>query len=529
MKRREFIKTATTGLALSPFLKAQTFVPAAAVDLRPGEASLVISPHLYGHFIEHIGGVIYDGIWVGQNSKIAHFDGIRRQFVEDMRRIAAPNLRWPGGCFADGYHWRDGLGPTNQRPKTYNFWQPRMPEGVDATESNHFGTHEFMRLCKLLDAQPYVAANIASGTPKELHDWVLYCNAPVGTVSLARERAHNGHYDPFNARYWGIGNESWGCGGNFKPPEYALEYSRFVTQFPRYSAPFLIAAGPNGDDLNWTRGFFEAMEGGRGSLVHGWALHYYTHYNRTKTQAQDFTPDQWYGVLDAGTRIEKLIEDHWSLMGEFDKEHRVKLVIDEWGTWHAKGSEVSPRHLFGQVGTLRDALHAAITLDIFNRHADKIVMANIAQTINCLHSLFIADGDRYVRTPTFHVFEMYRGHRGGKLVPAQIHAPLVEYTGPEGPAKMFGLAGSASLKQDRVTVTLVNPSLEIDLPVKIDLRVAVREARGTVLTHLDMRRANTFDAPDEVVPHALPVSLDGNKVIAHIPRQSVSALQILIP
>ncbi len=381
MKRRDFLES----MLIAPvFLLSHRGRQAADafVRLRPEDAGAVVNPHIYGHFIEHLGGVIYDGIWVGPGSKIPNIEGIRKQFIDDMKRIAAPNIRWPGGCFADGYHWRDGIGSVEQRPRTYNFWQSYMPEGIDATETNHFGTHEFLRLCELVNAEPYLAGNVTSGSPQELHDWVSYCNSPLGTVSLAEERKANGHPEPFRVRYWGIGNETWGCGGNFKPDEYATTYRRFATQFPKYAKPFLIAAGPNRDDFNWTRGFFGNIAPDRLHLVDGWALHYYTHHVRTNSPALDFTPDQWYRILHAGSGIEKVIENQWNVLGKFDKDHRIKFVIGEWGTWHLPGDEIDPSYLFGQIKTLRDALHAAVTLDIFHRHTEKIAMANISEAVN---------------------------------------------------------------------------------------------------------------------------------------------------
>jgi alpha-N-arabinofuranosidase len=361
----------------------------------------------------------------------------------------------------------------------------------------------------------------------------MYSNAPPGTVRQAEEREAHGRREPFNVRFWGIGNESWGCGGHFKPQEYAAEYRRYVAQLPRYGDLYLIAAGPSGGDLNWTRGFFEAMprgliEGRRASL-HGWALHYYTHVRGAATQAAEFNRQEWYGVLEAGARMERLIADHWKLMGEFDKNHRVKLVVDEWGTWYPAGTEIGPRYLFSQTITLRDALHSALTLDIFQRHADKVSMANIAQTINCIASLFLAEGDRYVRTPMFHVFEMYLPHQGGRLIPAAVQAREIEFAGAGGAQKLFGLAGSASLKEDRVTLTLVNPSLDGPLELGIQLAGATaREARATVLTHADMRATNTFAAPDQVAPKPLPVNVSGSGARLRLPGQSVAALEFRI-
>jgi alpha-L-arabinofuranosidase len=532
MQRRAFIKSAAcTGLGA---LVASRLVLAADVEieLAPDKPGPVINPHIYGHFIEHLGGVIYDGIWVGRNSKIPNVDGIRKQFVEDMKRIGAPNLRWPGGCFADGYHWRDGIGPTARRPRTYNFWEHRMPSGIHATETNQFGVHEFMRLCRLIGADPYLAANVGSGTPKEFHDWVSYCNAPAGTESLGDERAANGDKEPFRVKYWGVGNESWGCGGDMKPGEYATQYRQFVTQVPVYMTPFLVATGPRGHsrdmDLGWTDGFFEAMGGGHRSQVHGFSLHFYTDFRNNKMRVADFKAPDWYAVLLEGLRTESVIEAHWKAMGKYDPQHRTKLVVDEWGVWYQPGEEITPGYILSQPVTLRDALHTAITFDIFNRHAEKIEMANVAQTVNCIHSLFLALEDKYTRTPPYYVFEMYRPHMGARLVPMQVRGAELTVPAQEGAAKMPVLTGSASIRERRLTVTLTNPS--VDSPVTVRIRFAggarASDGRGTVLTHSDMRARNTFQNNNEVRPSSLPVKISGESLVVEIPKQAVAAVEI---
>jgi len=533
MQRRAFLRTAA-GAGLGALAASRSaFAADAEIVLTPAVPGPVINPHIYGHFIEHLGGVIYDGIWVGRDSKIPNTDGIRTEFVEDMKRIGAPNLRWPGGCFADGYHWRDGIGLAGQRPRTYNFWEPRMPEGVRAIETNHFGIHEFIRLCRLVGAEPYVAANVGSGTPKEFHDWVLYCNAPPGTVSLADERAKNGAAEPFAVKYWGVGNESWGCGGNMTGGEYATEYRKFVTQVPEYTPPYLIAAGPRGHsadmDVGWTRGFFTGMQGHR-ARVDGFALHYYTDFRQTPEDGATFDERGWYAVLHKGVRIEPIVEEHWRLMGEYDPEHHTKFVIDEWGNWYRGGTELGPAYLLSQTITLRDALHAAMTFDIFNRHAEKIEMANVAQTINCLHSLFAAVEDKYTRTPAYYTFEMYRPHMGARLVPMQIEIPELSVPVLEGPAKLAGLSGSASIRDRRLCVTLTNPSLDAAVAARVRLggggRVA--EGRGTVLTHEDMTATNTFDDPESVTLSELTVQIRGDAAHVIVPRKAVVALELQI-
>jgi alpha-N-arabinofuranosidase len=529
MRRRTFLKSAS---AVAAQLCARPIYAAdAEVELNPQQAGVAINPHSYGHFIEHLGGVIYDGIWVGENSKIPNIGGIRRRFVEEMRRIGAPNLRWPGGCFADGYHWRDGIGPAARRPRTHNYWERSMPAGLRATEPNHFGIHEFVRLCRLIGAEPYVAANVGSGNPREFHDWVSYCNAPAGTLSLAGERAANGDKEPFNVKYWGVGNESWGCGGNMRPEEYARLYRLFITQFPAYTPPFMVACGPRGhsadSDLGWTTGFFQGLEGTRAPLPDGFGLHFYTDFRNTQTKAGEFTPAAWYTAFHKGLRTEDAIVRHWDAMGKFDSKRRTRFVVDEWGLWYPSGSEIAPGYILSQTITLRDALHTALTFDVFNRHADKVAMANVAQTINCLHSLFLAHEDKFLRTPVYHVFDMYRPHMGARSVPLRIKMAEIEVPVLDGRARIPGLSGSASLRDKRLFVTLTNFSLDAPAGVRLNLGDGrARDGRGLVLTHPDRQATNTWSRPEEVKPAPFRPQLRGSAIALSIPRQSVVSLEL---
>ena len=536
MRRRAFLERAAGagfGALAAPRF---AFAADAEVVLTPGAPGPIISPHVYGHFIEHLGGVIYDGIWVGRDSRIPNVDGIRKRFVDDMKRLGAPNLRWPGGCFADGYHWRDGIGPASARPRTYNYWEPRMPRGVRATETNHFGVHEFMRLCRLVGAEPYVAANVGSGSPREFHDWVSYCNAPAGTLSLADERARNGDPEPFGVKYWGIGNESWGCGGNMSGGEYAAEYRKYIAQVPEYVRPFLVATGPRGHsadgDLAWTEGFFAGLSSARGLgvRVDGFALHYYTDFRQTAEDGARFDARGWYAVLHKGAQIENVMLDHWRIMERHDPEHRTRFVLDEWGNWYRGGTELGPTYLLSQAITLRDALHTAITFDIFNRHADKIAMANVAQTINCLHSLFAAVEDSYARTPVYYAFEMYRPHMGARLVPMRVQAPELSVEVLAGTAKLAGIHGSASIRDERLCVTLTNPSLDasVSTAIRLDGGGRVSEGRGRLLTHAEITATNTFDQPDNVTLRDLPVDVQGDAARVVIPKHAVVALELRI-
>jgi alpha-N-arabinofuranosidase len=489
-----------------------------AVTVRLDDAVGTIKPTIYSHFAEHIGGVIYDGIWVGPDSKVPNTDGIRRSLVEHVRRLGRTAVRWPGGCFADKYHWRDGIGPRERRPRRFGRWQ-------DVTEPNSFGTHEFLRFCRLCGAEPYLAANVGTGSAEEFQSWVEYCNAPAGSTSLADERGANGDRAPFGVRFWGVGNESWGCGGKFTPEDYCREYRRFTEWVPSYGVPlYLVAAGPDGNNLEWTRRFFKKWTDFARAPIQGWAPHYYC---GTTGHALQFSQDQWYEQLDKANRMERLVLDQWAALGEFDREHKIKLIVDEWGSWHPAGTEINRRHLFEQMGCLRDALVAALTLDTFNRHADKVDMANIAQLVNNLHSLFLADGDRFVATPTFHVYEMYKPHHGAKAVRIDVQVPEVSFRGGGQEKKLFRVAGAASVKGRDLTVTLVHTHAREPVEVTVRLQGGSAGAvRQTVLTHEKLNAHNTFDAPREVEPKAAAAEGHGPAVRCVLPPASVNRLDV---
>ena len=477
-----------------------------------------INPMTQGHFVEHIGGVVYDGIWVGEDSPVPNIHGIRREIVDKLKLISPPVIRYPGGCFADRYHWEDGIGPREARPRRFGRWQ-------EVTEPNHFGTHEFLEFCRLVGAEPYLAANVGSGSPEEFQSWVEYCNAPVGTVSQAVRRAENGHPEPFRVKYWGVGNEPWGCGGHFRPETYCDAYRQFATWVPGYGVdPVLIAAGPSGDDPKWTRRFFERHRDYMTAPLHGWAPHYYC---GTTGHALEFSGDQWYEMLAKAQKMEPLIEAQWAALHEFDRERQIQLYIDEWGTWHPGGTELHADHLFGQQNCLRDALVAALTLDIFNRHADKVAMGCIAQLVNCLQALFMTTEDKFVCTPNYHVFALYASHQGATSLPCLTQVDDVNYIVGESEQSLWGLAGSASRKGETVTLTLVNPLLDTELETRIRLvgGNAASVAQRT-LTHTDPAAYNTFDDPDQVRPTDAALEQSGGELTLRLASKSITRLTI---
>jgi len=390
------------------------------IEVLANEPLGLISPNLYGHFAENLSGVVYDGIWVGTDSKVPNVDGIRKELIDEMRKINPSVVRFPGGCFADSYDWRDGVGPRDKRPRRTNFWAEREASSAPAShryDPNEFGTNEFVRFCKLIGSEPYLAANLRSLPAEQFYQWVEYCNSPAGSTTFGDTRAAAGFKEPFNVRFWGVGNESWGCGGNFTAQEYAVEFRRFTTWVPRFATELsFIGSGPNVDDWGWTRAFFEEIvRKGREHLrsVYGWALHHYA-WNLSRGRTRDWVQGEgdavkfdavdWYELLREGDRMEGLISGHWQVMSEEDPQHSVKLVVDEWGPWYRPGSEATPGDQLEQMPTLRDAVFSGMNLDIFNRHHEKIAMANCAQLINCLNSLYLAHEDRFVVTPVVHGF-----------------------------------------------------------------------------------------------------------------------------
>jgi alpha-L-arabinofuranosidase len=534
MSRRQLLGSALLGgaglMAARPAQAAES-----RVEILLNEPIGTISPDLYGHFTEHIGGVIYDGVWVGEGSKIPNYGGIRAALVDRMKDLKPSVVRWPGGCFADSYDWRDGIGPRAQRPRRTNFWVNDMrqaPDGPQKYETNQYGTNEFMHFCKLIGAQPYVAANLRSLTPKDYYQWVEYCNAPAGLTTLSEARAAAGDRDPFRVRYWGIGNESWGCGGEFAPEDYAIEFRRWTAWVPRYDVNLaLVGSGPDGDDLNWTRGFFRKItENGREIPrdLYGWAMHYYCGTSG-RGQAVDFSVPEWYDLLSKADHMEQLIEQHWAAMGEVDRARRVKLIVDEWGAWHHAGTEIDPAFLFGQMPTMRDALISGITLDTFNRHADKVAMANVAQLINNLHALFLAHEDRFMVTTNYHVFAMYTSHYGGQSLRTVFSVPEVIFDHEGRAGTVRGLAGSASIQGKQLVVTAVNPHVSEAREAEIDARGArIEAAEAAVLSAEDIHAHNTFADPRAVEPKTTRLESPNGKLVYSFPPASITRLRLTL-
>jgi alpha-L-arabinofuranosidase len=550
INRRDFLQKGTLGataFVLSPKKGWATTPGSRTADSRIevlfDEPLGMISPNIYGHFAENLGGVLYDGLWVGEKSSVPNIEGLRKAVIEHMRKIKAPVVRYPGGCFADSYDWRDGIGPAEKRPRRTNFWANDETDKAPASHSydpNRVGTNEFVHFCKLIGAEPYLAANVRSLPAESFYQWVEYCNSPAGSTTLADARAAGGYSDPFHVKYWGVGNESWGCGGEFTPQEYAVEFRRYSTWLPKYGENLnLIASGPNTDEWNWTREFLvELLRKGPGQLrrVYGMALHHYAwNLSRGKTQnwetgkgdAVKFDSVDWYELLREGQRMEGLVTGHWQVLSEFDAEHRVKLIVDEWGPWYRPGSEATPGDLLEQMPTLRDAVFSGMTLDIFNRHPEKVAMANCAQLINCLNSLYLAHENNFVVTPVGHAFELYANHQGGQALRTIFSAPNVSYDRDAKPASFWGLQGSASVRDKTLTITAVNPSTSEPRLAEISLRGAsVKGASMTWMSNPDIHAHNTFEQRDVVVPQTKSLSLTGEALVVEFPPASVAALSV---
>jgi len=546
MNRRQFLATAASLPAGAHLFARQSRAADSRIEVLLDEPGATISPEIYGHFVEHLGGTVYDGIWVGEQAAIPHVNGVRKQLIDALRKVKPGMIRWPGGCFADQYDWRDGIGPRNKRPRRTNFWVDAREwpananrNGAQVYEPNQFGTVEFARFCEQVGAQPYFAANLRSLPAEQLYQWLEYCNSPARSTTLADQRAADGHADPMAVRFWGVGNESWGCGGNFDPEDYAGEFRRYTAWVPSYGTKLaLIGSGPNDDNFAWTRRAFAKL--GREGLANmwGWAMHHYSwnasghphaEWYKAKSDALKFDAQQYYSVLRDAGDMERLITTHWDVMAESDPSHNVKLVVDEWGAWHSPGTEPFPEALLGQQNTMADAVVAGLTLDMFNRHADKVAMASVAQLVNDLQSLFFAHENRFCLTPTYHVFDLYSPHQAGRSLRTVISAPDVAYTWDGKPAGLRGLSSSASLKGSALTLTVTNPSIDTARATEIVVRGGrLKSVSAMVLAAKDVHAHNSFDDPRSVEPSTVAVKADGSTIAHQFPPASITKFEVTI-
>ncbi len=489
-----------------------------SLKINCGNRKSRINREIYGHFSEHLGRCIYNGLYVGEESEIPNTGGVRNDIIEALKKIRIPVLRWPGGCFADEYHWKDGIGDKKDRKKMINtHWG-----GI--VENNSFGTHEFMNLCEELGCEPYIAGNLGSGTVRELSEWVEYMTFD-GISPMADLRRKNGREKPWRLKYIGIGNESWGCGGNMRPEYYADIYRQYQTYCRNYSGNELykIACGPNADDYNWTEKLLESVKSWHTKAI---SLHYYTIPTGDwshKGSATDFSVSEYYQTIASTLHIEELINRHSEIMDKYDPNKEIGLIVDEWGCWYDVEPGTNPGFLYQQ-NTMRDALVAAVNLNIFNEHSDRVVMANIAQAVNVLQAVILTEGEKMILTPTYHVFDLFKEHQGSQLIESECENYDIEYDGVRIPA----VSKSVSVNENGdIFITMANCSVSETVNIIADLDgFAPRYTEARILSG-DASDFNDFDSPDNIKPSDYTgVRINSNSAEFELPPCSVIAVKL---
>lgn len=461
------------------------------VKLEPSNQPVQISRHIYGHFAEHLGRSIYDGLYVGDTSSIPNLAGVRKDIIQALKDIDIPNLRWPGGCFADTYHWKDGIGPQKDRPTIVNQWWG----GV--TEDNSFGTHNFLNLCEELDCEPYLAGNVGSGTVQEFSDWIQYVNHEEGSP-MARLRKENGREESWDVKFWGVGNEPWGCGGNMDAEYYAdvyKQYATFMTSWTNENNLYRIASGPSGGDYHWMEVMMSEIPN---NLMEGVALHSYSVIDwGNKGSATEFSEEQYFATMTEALKMDEYVSRHSEIMDKYDPENKVDLIVDEWGGWYDVEEGTNPGFLYQQ-NTMRDAMIAGTTLNIFNNHSKRVKMANLAQTVNVLQAVALTKGSEMILTPTYYVLKMYKEHQDATLIPVAFKSPEYSFNGKSLPA----ISVSASrTKEGKVHISLTNIDANKSHAVKIDLSAFdLMNITGEILKSDRLQDHNTFENPHKIEP-----------------------------
>ena len=505
------------------------------LHIDPAKTLSHIAPEIYGQFSEHLGRCIYDGVYVGEDSEIPNKNGMRKDVVDALRALKLPVLRWPGGCFADEYHWRDGIGPKEKRRRMVNtIWGGTV-------EDICFGTHEFMELCDQLGCEPYIAVNLGSGTVQEAAEWIEYMTAD-GDSTIVKQRQANGRKEPWHLKYVGIGNENWGCGGSMSPDFYANEYKRYQCFCKNYgdNKLYKVACGPNAEDYNWTKELMSRIDHWHANAI---SLHYYTLPGdwEHKGSATDFDEQEYYTTISKAMYIENIIEKHLEIMDEHDPEHNIDLFVDEWGTWYDVEPGTNPGFLYQQ-NTMRDAIVAALSLNIFNKHSDRIAMANIAQVVNVLQAMLLTEGSKILKTPTYDVFRMYVPHQGAELVESHIDettcvesgrtvkGPAVHYNDITIPALSESVSVTEQNGQKLLTITLANTSLSDTLSVELELPMQYSFAGEASIAMLDgeVHAYNTFEDPDHVRAYETEEEWSGNIQTLTLPVNSVCRINCYV-
>ena len=489
------------------------------VTIDVNNASQIIPKEIYGQFAEHLGTCIYGGIWVGENSSIPNINGYRIDVLEALKELKIPVLRWPGGCFADEYHWMDGIGPRENRPTMVN------TNWGGTVEDNSFGTHEFLNFCELLGTEPYISANVGSGTVEEMAKWVEYMTSD-GESPMANLRRENGRDKPWKVKYFGVGNESWGCGGEMRPEYYADLYRRYQTYARNYgdNRLYKVASGASDYDYNWT----EVLMKNAARHMHGLSLHYYTvkGWSGSKGSAINFDKDDFYWTMGKAIEIEPVLKKHIDIMDKYDPNKRVDLLLDEWGTWWDEEPGTISGHLYQQ-NALRDAFVASLSFDIFHKYTERLKMANIAQMVNVLQAMILTnDKGGMVLTPTYHVFKMYKVHQDATYLPLELESPTMTVRNDQ---TLPLLSGTASRNKDGVMhISLSNVDADKEHEVTVNLSGAsIKSVTGEMLTSTNLNDHNTFDNPNIVEP----VDFKGAKInkgvlTVKLPAKSIVTLEL---
>lgn len=478
-----------------------------------------ISRHIYGHFSEHLGRCIYGGFYVGEdNELIPNKKGMRTDVIEALKKLQIPNLRWPGGCFADTYHWKDGIGQKDQRPTIVNTWWGGI------TEDNSFGTHEFLELCQQLETEPFISGNVGSGTVQELADWVQYTNAKHESP-MSKLRKENGQQAPWNVQYWGLGNEAWGCGGNMRAEYYAdlyRQYATYLTAAAKGSDIYRIAAGSYSNNVQWTEVLMKNIPH---KLMEGISLHHYSVLDWTaKGPSTEFSEAQYFATMQKALAMEDHIKAHSTVMDKYDPEKKIGLIVDEWGGWYEVEPETNPGFLFQQ-NTMRDAMIAGTTLNTFNNHCERVKMANLAQTINVLQAVILTEKEKMLLTPTYHVLEMYKVHQDSKMIP--IHLKSTDYQ--IGDNTLKSVSASASIDSaGKVHISLVNIHARETQEISIALRgMKINNISGRILKADKLQAHNTFETPKSIQPKAFEdIKMNESILKINLPEFSVVVLTI---
>ena len=503
------------GLISVKLLSAQN-----TIVLNADKGKDIIDKNIYGHFAEHLGHCIYGGFYVGDTNKtIRHKDGVRLDVIDALKKLKVPVLRWPGGCFADTYHWRDGVGPKKERPSMLNVWWGNVKE------DNSFGTNEFLNMCELLGAEPYLSGNVGSGTPQELSDWIKYTTHPNGSSPMTDYRQANGRPNPWRVKYWGLGNEAWGCGGNMKVEYYAnvyRQYATFMTNWNNSDKLYRIASGASDDDYHWTEVLMKELPAG---MYDALGLHHYSVINWSKKgSATNFSEEEYFTTMKRALQMEELVTKHSAIMDKYDPQKKKHLAVDEWGGWYDVEPGTNGAFLFQQ-NTMRDAVLAGATLNIFNNHCDRVKMANLAQIINVLQAVILTKEEKLVLTPTYHVMEMYNVHHDATLLPVEVRTNKYIL----GKDTLNAIWASASKDKNGSThLSLVNVDAKQAQSVTININGAnYKTVTGRILTSDKMQNYNSFENPAKIVPAVFNgAKLNGSNLNLNIPPFSVVVLEL---